>query len=126
MDPDKAMASLSEEIRRYAESTEARVAARIERAGDEVIEKIRATAPRSGGGGVHLADSFVKDSSGDGSKRTVTVYSKEKGRLVHLVEFGFVHRSGKLVAARPFMRPAYEEAAPRMLEEIRSIIKEGG
>ena len=53
----------------------------------------------------------------------MTIYSKSKGRLVHLIEFGFVHRSGRFVSARPFLRPSYEKEAPKMEEKIKEAIR---
>ena len=49
-----------------------------------------------------------------------------KGRLTHLLEFGFTHRGGKFVGPRPFMRPAFDAFAPEMVEKIKSIIERGG
>jgi len=43
--------------------------------------------------------------------------------LVHLIEFGFMHRSGKYVNPRPFLRPAYDTFTPKMLEDIKVIIR---
>ena len=58
--------------------------------------------------------------------KTIYISSGTKGRLVHLVELGFKHISGKHVEARPFMRPAYETFTPQMLEDIKNIIQRGG
>ena len=63
---------------------------------------------------------------GSGVNKTIYISSGTKGRLVHLVELGFKHISGKHVEARPFMRPAYETFTPEMLEDIKKIIERGG
>jgi len=36
-----------------------------------------------------------------------------------------LHRSGKYVGPRPFMRPAYDLITPKMLEDIKRIIEKG-
>lgn len=72
-----------------------------------------------------MADSFVKTPLGDGVQKVIYISSKSKGRLVHLIELGFKHKSGRHVAARPFLRPAYESFTPEMLEEIKNIIHGG-
>ena len=71
----------------------------------------------------HLKDSFTALKEGTKVNKSVTIYSKSKGRLVHLIEFGFVHRSGRFVSARPFLRPSYEKEAPKMEEKIKEAIK---
>ena len=70
--------------------------------------------------------SFIKTEVGSGLKKTIYISSKTKGRLVHLIELGFKHRSGKHVSAQPFMRPAYDTFTPEMLEDIKKIIERGG
>ena len=47
---------------------------------------------------------------------------KNKGMIVHLIEFGFMHRSGSYVNPRPFLRPAFDAFTPKMLEDIKGII----
>ena len=95
---------------------------------DEILDKtasdidIKETAP-IGNSNEHLKDSFTILKEGTKVNKSVTIYSKSKGRLVHLIEFGFVHRSGKFVSARPFLRPSYEKEAPKMEEKIREAIK---
>jgi len=91
----------------------------------KIIEYISLHAPRSGGNNA-LADSFVTESTGKGVYKTVSVYSGTKGRLTHLLEFGYTHRSGKFVGPRPFMRPAFDILSPKMIEDVKRIIEKGG
>ena len=90
------------------------------------LDYIKENAPRSSINHEHLGDSFLKESFGSGVNKTIVIYSKSKGHIVHLIELGYKHRSGKMVPARPFMRPAYDEFSPNMLEEIQKIIERGG
>ena len=99
---------------------------RLEETADQILDYIKENAPRSPWTKEHLGDSFVKESYGDGVNKTIVIYSKTKGSIVHLIELGFKHRSGKLISARPFMRPAYDELTPKMLEDIKKIINGGG
>lgn len=98
----------------------------LDKTADDVLSYVRNNCPRTDSGGNHLADSFVKTEIGSGVKKTVYISSSTKGRLVHLIELGFKHRSGKHVAARPFLRPAYDTFTPGMLDEIKKIINGGG
>ena len=90
---------------------------------EDIIDDIRETAP-TGNSREHLKDSFTYLKEGSGTNKSVTIHSPTKGRLIHLVEFGFVHRSGRSVSARPFMRPSYEKEAPKMEERIKEAIED--
>ena len=121
---DKGMKKISETIERYAKEVEAEAMTKLDETADRIIDYIKSNAPR-GKSNKHLADSFVKTETGEGVNKVIYISSKTKSSLVHLVELGFKHRSGKHVAARPFLRPAYDEFTPRMLEDIRKMISGG-
>lgn len=99
---------------------------KLNQTADQILDYIKEKAPRSPYSKEHLGDSFIKESYGEGVNTTIVIYSKTKGSIVHLVELGFKHRSGKLVSARPFLRPAYEEFTPKTLEDMKRIINGGG
>ena len=90
----------------------------------DIINDIKGSAP-VGKSDKHLKDSFVYLKEGSKANKSVTIYSESKGRLAHLIEFGFVHRRAKLVSARPFLRPSYDKEAPKMEEKIIEAIKNG-
>jgi len=91
----------------------------------KVLNYIQSKAPRSGQA-YGFAESFVAVPEGEGINKRFAIYSSNKGRLTHLLEFGFTHRGGKFVGPRPFMRPAFDAFAPDMLEQIKAIIERGG
>ena len=111
------ISSYSEEVKKKAETT-------LDSTADKILDYVKKNCPR-GSSAKHLADSFIKTEIGEGANKTIYISSKTKGRLVHLIELGFKHRSGKHVAAQPFLRPALDEFSPEMLEEIKKIIQEG-
>jgi hypothetical protein len=117
---------LSDIIENYSDDVKADVEKKLDETASEVLNYIKENCPRSGNGNNHLADSFILTTVGSGANKTIFISSGAKGRLVHLVELGFKHKSGKFVMARPFMRPAYETFTPEMLEEIKQIIRNGG
>lgn len=94
----------------------------LDKTASDIINDIKETAP-IGNSNEHLKDSFIALKEGTKVNKSVTIYSKSKGRLVHLIEFGFVHRNGRFVSARPFLRPSYEKEAPKMEEKIKEAIK---
>ena len=116
---------ITELINEYANGVKDEALIKLDETADKILNYIFSNCPRSGLGSNHLADSFIKTDVGSGLKKTIYISSKTKGRLVHLIELGFKHRSGKHVSAQPFMRPAYDTFTPEMLEEIKKII-EGG
>ena len=113
-------------VQSYTKDVELAIVKRLDYTADQTLEYIKENAPRRPCSKEHMGDSFIKESYGDGVNKTIVIYSKTKGYLVHLVELGFKHRGGKLVAARPFLRPAYDEFSPKMLEDIKKIIEGGG
>ena len=117
---------IKEAVESYSKDVEEAILKRLEKTADQILDYIKSNAPRTSWSHEHLGDSFIKESYGEGINKTIVIYSKTKGSIVHLVELGFKHRSGKLVSARPFMRPAYDEFTPKMLEDIEKIIKGGG
>lgn len=113
---------IMDEVNSYTEHVVKKLEAKLDETADKILEYIKSNAPRSGQKD-GLADDFVKADVGSGVNKTIVIYGKEKGMLVHLIEFGFMHRSGKYVNPRPFLRPAYDTFTPKMLEDIKVIIR---
>jgi hypothetical protein len=109
----------------YGDQVEQHLEKVLDQTAVKVLEYIQSKAPRSGQA-ESFADSFVALPFGNGINKTITIYSETKGRLTHLLEFGFTHRGGKFVGPRPFMRPAFDAFAPEMLSEVKRIIEGGG
>ncbi len=116
--------AISEMVEEYAEEIIEKLEKRLDQTAQEIVKYISTHAPRSGGSKA-FADSFVAEPQGSGINKTIVIFSNEKGKLTHLLEFGFTHRSGKYVGPRPFMRPAYDLLTPKMLDDIKSIIEKG-
>ena len=109
---------ISDLIKDYADDVKEGLEDRLDETAKQILDYIKSNCPRSDSGTNHLADSFILTTVGSGVNKTIYISSGTKGRLVHLVELGFKHISGKHVEARPFMRPAYETFTPEMLEDI--------
>jgi hypothetical protein len=117
--------AIEKAVKTYSKEVELAIVERLEYAADQILDYIKDNAPRTPWTKEHLGDSFIKESHGDGVNKTIVIYSKTKGSIVHLVELGFRHRSGKHVSARPFLRPAYDMFTPKMLEDMKRIINGG-
>ena len=126
MNLDRLGVKISELIKDYADDVKSGMEDRLDQTANEILEYIKTNCPRSDTGNIHLADSFILTVVGSGATKTIYISSGTKGRLVHLVELGFKHISGRFIEARPFMRPAYETFTPSMLEDIKAIIRNGG
>ena len=116
---------ISQLVSEYVDDVQNDVLKQLDFTADEILKYIHTNCPRGDVGENHLDDSFIKTEVGSGLNKTIYISSSTKGRLVHLIELGFKHRGGKHVAARPFLRPAYDTFTPEMLEKIKSIIKGG-
>lgn len=119
---DNFIDEISDVINEYSESIKKELENKLDETADRILDYIKTNVPRSGRKNP-MADEFIKVDKGSGYTKTIVIYAKEKGRLIHLIEFGFQHRNGKYVAARPFMRPAFDTFTPKMLDDIRGIIR---
>ena len=118
---DDFLDEVSDLVTKYTKDVLSELESRLDETADKILEYVIANTPRSGNKGA-MADEFVKTEVGEGHEKTIVIHAKEKGRLIHLIEFGFQHKGGKYIAARPFMRPAFDTFTPKMLEDIRRII----
>ena len=118
---DDFLDEVSDLVTKYTKDVLSELESRLDETADKILEYVIANTPRSGNKGA-MADEFIKTEVGEGHEKTIIIHAKEKGRLIHLIEFGFQHKGGKYIAARPFMRPAFDTFTPKMLEDIRRII----
>ena len=122
---DELALGISELVESYADNVIKEMEKVLDETADKVLAYIQSKAPKSGQA-YGFAESFVAIPEGEGINKRIAIYSSTKGRLTHLLEFGFTHRGGKFVGPRPFMRPAFDAFAPDMVEKIKSIIERGG
>ncbi len=118
---DNLTGKIMDEVKDYSEQIKKELEAKLDETADKILEYIVENAPRSGQKKA-LADDFIKTDVGSGYNKTIVIHAKEKGMLIHLIEFGFMHRAGKYVNPRPFLRPAFDAFTPKMLEDIKDII----
>jgi hypothetical protein len=122
---DQIGSAIESMVEEYAEEVIKDLAKVLDDTAKDIVNYMSSHAPRSGGS-KPFAESFVAEPIGEGINKTISIYSNTKGRLTHLLEFGFTHKSGKYVGPRPFMRPAFDILTPKMIEEVKSIIEKGG
>ena len=118
---DKLAVEVMDGLEEYAELTADVLKKEIQEAGKLANNQISQTAPRKTG---RYAKSWaVKKVSETSNSLEVTVHSKNRYMLTHLLENGHAKRGGGRVAAIPHIAPA-EEAAVQSLE--RNIERELG
>ena len=118
---DKLAAEVMDGLEEYAELTADVLKKEIQEAGKLAKNQISQTAPRKTG---RYAKSWaVKKVSETSNSLEVTVHSRNRYMLTHLLENGHGKRSGGRAAAIPHLAPA-EEAAVQSLE--RNIERELG
>ncbi len=119
---DNLTEKIMDEVNNYSDELKKELEQKLDETADKIIEYIKDNAPRSGRREA-LADSFIKEDIGEGYNKTIMIYSKTKGRMVHLIEFGFIHKSGQYINPQPFLRPAFDQFTPKMLEDVKGIIR---
>ena len=118
---DKLTEEVMNGLEEYAELTADVLKKEIQEAGKVAKQQISQTAPRKTG---RYAKSWaVKKISETSNSLEVTVHSKNRYMLTHLLEKGHAKRGGGRVAAIPHIAPA-EETAIQSLE--RNIERELG
>lgn len=115
--------AVMKELNDYAKATTEDVKKAVKKAGDSVKKDIQANAPKDTG--AYAKSWSVKNMKETSHSLEVTVYSRNRYQLAHLLEFGHAKRGGGRVPGRVHIAPA-EEAGIRQLEaEIERCLRDG-
>ncbi|MFI3201888.1 MAG: HK97 gp10 family phage protein [Eubacteriales bacterium] len=107
----------------YADLVAEDMKSAVKKASTTVKNEIKANAPKDSG---TYASSFAaKTTSESATSLTMTVYSKTRYSLAHLLEFGHAKRGGGRTAAQPHIAPAEEVASKQLEEEMERSIRNG-
>lgn len=110
-------------LKEYADLATEDVKQAVKDAGDTVKKEIRANAPKDTG---DYAKSWaVRKLKETSSSLTMTVYSRNRYYLAHLLEFGHAKRNGGRVAGRSHIAPAEEKGIQQLEEEIERSLSDG-
>lgn len=95
----------------------------VKSASDLVKSQIKATAPKNTG-------SYAKSWSTKNTRETsrsleVTVYSRNRYQLAHLLEHGHAKRGGGRVAARPHIAQAEQAGIDQLEKDIERSLRHG-
>ena len=115
--------AVMKELENYADTTTDGVKSAVRRAADTVKKGIEAGAPVRTG---KYAKSWATKTTGENSHALeITVHSRNRYQLAHLLEHGHAKRGGGRVAARPHIAAAEAEGIEQMEAEIERSIRNG-
>ena len=118
--PEQLAQEVMKELEEYADLTADVLKKEIQAAGKAAKQQVSQTAPRRTG---RYAKSWsVKKVSETSNSMEITVHSKDRYMLTHLLENGHAKRGGGRVAAIPHIAPAEEMAADLLERNIESAL----
>ena len=120
---DQLAATVMKELENYADTTTDGVKAAVKKAADTVKKEISAGAPvRTGKYSKSWATKTTAESS---HALEITVHSRNRYQLAHLLEHGHAKRGGGRVAARPHIAAAEEHGIEELEQEIERSVRNG-
>lgn len=115
--------AIMKELNEYADLTSDGVKAAVTKAAKTVKAEIQSGAPVDTGA---YKKSWSTKTTGESSQSLeITVYSKNRYQLAHLLEFGHAKRGGGRVAARPHIAAAEQTGVEQLEQEIERCIRNG-
>ena len=93
----------------------------VKKAGNDVRKEIQSTAPKQTG--AYAKSWAVKTTRESAEKLEVTVHSKNRYQLAHLLEFGHAKRGGGRTKAQPHIAPAEENGINALEKAIEKALK---
>jgi hypothetical protein len=115
--------AIMEELNDYADLTADGVKAAVTKAAKTVRTEIQAGAPVKSG--AYKKSWSTKTTSESSQSLEITVYSRNRYQLAHLLEFGHAKRGGGRVSARPHIADAEQAGIEQLEQEIERCIRNG-
>ena len=107
-------------LKEYADLASDDVKKAVRKAGNTVRKEISENAPKDTG--AYAKSWSVKKTKETSNSLEVTVYSKNRYQLAHLLEHGHAKRGGGRVAARPHIAQAEQSAVETLDSEIAKAL----
>lgn len=120
---DGLAAAVMEQLNEYASLSSEGVKAAVRKTGNAVRDEIKSSAPQRTG--AYAKSWAVKNTKETSHALEVTVYSKNRYQLAHLLEFGHAKRGGGRVAGRAHIAPAEQHGIELLEKEIERCLKDG-
>lgn len=117
---DRMAAEIMKGLEEYADLTADKMKLAVTAAGKTVQKDIKDNAPKDMG--AYAKSWSTKKTSERSNSLTVTVYSKNRYQIAHLLEFGHAKRGGGRVAARPHIANAEEKGASQLEKTLKGSL----
>lgn len=111
------------ELEDYADTTALGMKAAVQKTGNTVRNEIRAGAPSRTG--AYAKSWSVKNTKQNSHAFEVTVYSRNRYQLAHLLEFGHAKRGGGRVSSRSHIAPAEQKGIEELEQNIIRSLRHG-
>lgn len=116
-------ATVMEELEEYANLAAEDMKSAVKKAAATVRKDIEASAPRDTG---DYAKSWaVKTTKENSNALQVTVHSRNRYQIAHLLEYGHAKRGGGRIAARSYIAAAEEAGIEQLEREIERSLTNG-
>lgn len=115
--------AVMEELNAYAKTTTEGMNQAVTKAATTTKKEIKAHAPKKHG---DYQKSWTQKKTSESSHALqVTVYSRNRYQLAHLLEHGHAKRNGGRTRAIPHIAPAETIGEEQLMKEIERMIKDG-
>ena len=121
--PEQLAQAVMEEMNEYKDLVDISMKAAVMKAGKTVQSDIKGSAPKRTGG--YARSWSVKTTKESSHALEVTVYSRNRYQLAHLLEFGHAKRGGGRTRAQVHIAPAEEKGIRQLEEDIKRSIRSG-
>ena len=112
---------IMEGLQEYADLATEDMKAAVKKAGNKAKSDVQAGAPVKTG--KYKKSWAVKTTKENANAMEVTVHSRNRYQLTHLLEFGHAKRGGGRTRAFPHIAPAEEAAAELLVREVEAALK---
>ncbi len=120
---DQLASTVMKELNDYAELATDDMKTAVKEAGDTVKKQIQSTAPKRTG--KYSKSWAVKKTKESSHTLEVTVHSRNRYQLAHLLEFGHAKRGGGRVAGRSHIAPAEQMGIEQLEQSIERSLRNG-
>ena len=115
--------AIEEALTDYADLASDKMKKAVKKSAKTVREDISANAPTDTGA---YAQSWTAKTTKESSHSLeITIHSKDRYQLAHLLEHGHVKRGGGRTAAKPHIAPAEEKGIRQLETEIERSLRNG-
>ncbi len=118
---DQLSEAIMEGLDEYAELAAEEVKTAVRKAGKTVREQISQMAPERTG--AYAKSWAVKKTKESSQALEVTVHSRDRYQIAHLLEHGHAKRGGGRVSAIPHIAPAEQAGEEQLLSDIEKALK---